>query len=194
MDDAWLLVVDRLLAASDETTATAASESLLAFVKLQAVHRGTRQRFLHDRALWSRLEAQLPRWSLPEHLGLRRRVLTGIKLVAIPGCLACRGPARRVFVAFQGRLCLRCCGRLLVSDHELAWRHGVLVPPDAAAAPPFVARYTAATNVRVRFFLRAHHRLGRGSSSSSLLVAASYRRLWPGVGAAEVGSLVLRMA
>ena len=192
MDDAWLLVVDRLLlAAPDETTA--ANESLLAFVKLQAVHRGTRQRFLHDRALWSRLEAQLPRWSLPEHLGLRRRVLTGVKLVAIPGCLACRGPAPRVFVAFQGRLCRRCCGRVLVSDHELAWRHGVVVPPDAAALP-FIARYTAATNVRVRFFLRAHLLvLGRRVVASSLAVA-SYRSRWPSVGAADVGALVRRLA
>ena len=188
MDDAWLLVVDRLLlAAPDET-----KESLLAFVKLQAVHRGTRQRFLHDRALWSRLEAQLPRWSLPEHLGLRRRVLTGVKLVAIPGCLACRGPAPRVFVAFQGRLCRRCCGRVLVSDHELAWRHGVVVPPDAAALP-FIARYTAATNVRVRFFLRAHLLVLRRVVASSLAVA-SYRSRWPSVGAADVGALVRRLA
>jgi hypothetical protein len=65
--------------------------------------------------------ALLPRWSLPEHMGLRRRAITGIKLLH-GKCIACDGRATRVFMAFQARICGRCCFRLLISDAELAWR------------------------------------------------------------------------
>ena len=92
MDDVLLLVANVLLASPTP-------ENLLAFVKLQATHRGVWAHFKHDRALWTRLQALLPKWSLPEHLGLRRRVITGVKLL-LAKCIVA------TFGAFENELTL----------------------------------------------------------------------------------------
>jgi hypothetical protein len=78
MDDILQIIVTQYLLQSTDIT------SLLAFVRLQATHRPTWLRYKNDRALWLRLGACLPKWSLPEHLGIRRRVITGIKLMLGP--------------------------------------------------------------------------------------------------------------
>ena len=179
MDDVLLLVANVLLASPTP-------ENLLAFVKLQATHRGVWAHFKHDRALWTRLQALLPMWSLPEHLGLRRRVITGIKLL-LAKCIACHGPAPRVFMAFQARLCRGCCARLLVSDFHLAWHHGLHAPPNAA----YIVRY--AGTVRVRFYLRQHLPALPSSVKLSRAQEAEFRRRWPGLRAGDVGALVRRM-
>ena len=165
--------------------------ALLAFVKLQAASRDVWRRYLHDAALWRRLMDGLPRWSLPEHMGLRRRAITGIKLLH-GKCIACDGRAQRVFMAFQARLCCRCCHRLLVSDVELAWRHGVLRLPEPPL--PYIVRYIGDT--RVRFFLRQHlHRLGpHRRIAASPSHAYECMRRWPGVGRVHVIWLLERMA
>ena len=62
MDDVLLLLASTLL--------TQTPPSLLAFIKLQATHRGVWLRYKDDRALWTRLERTLPKWSLPPHMGL----------------------------------------------------------------------------------------------------------------------------
>ena len=180
MDDVLLLVANVLLASPTP-------ENLLAFVKLQATHRGVWAHFKHDRALWTRLQAGLPRWSLPEHLGLRRRVITGVKLL-LAKCIACHGPAPRVFMAFQARLCRGCCARLLVSDFQLAWHHGVDGPANAA----YIVRY--AGTVRVRFYLRQHLPALPVAAKLSRAQEAEFRRRWPGLRAADVSALVRRMA
>ena len=67
MNDALLLISEHLLSAPINPA------SLLAFVKLQATSRSVWLHYLNDTALWRRLNDSLPRWSLPEHMGLRRR-------------------------------------------------------------------------------------------------------------------------
>ena len=67
MNDALILIAERLLSQPTDTA------SLLAFVKLQATHRAVWLHYRHDTTLWRRLNEGLPRWSLPEHMGLRRR-------------------------------------------------------------------------------------------------------------------------
>ena len=114
MDDALLLISEHLL------TTPADPKSLLAFVKLQATHRCVWLRYRHDVELWRKLGKNLPQWSLPEHMGVRRRVIMGIKLLH-NRCINCNGRASRFFMAFQARLCGRCCRRVLISDFELAW-------------------------------------------------------------------------
>ena len=163
--------------------------SLLAFVRLQATHRPTWLRYKNDRALWLRLEAGLPKWSLPEHLGLRRRVITGIKLL-LGKCIACHGYAPRVFMAFQARFCRRCCLRLLISDYELAWGHGIQPPPRDTA---FIVRYCG--NVRVRFYLKQH--LTLPPPECVKLTYAQVGRFyaeWPGLRLEDVKAVVNRMA
>ena len=185
MDDVLSIVSQHLLSQSHDPV------SLLAFVKLQATSRSVWQRYRHDTALWRRLMEALPQWSLPEHMGLRRRAITGIKLLH-GRCIACDGRAPRVFMAFQARLCGGCCRRLLVSDVELAWHHGLL---DAAnPPPPYIVRWIG--NIRVRFFLRQHLSLllcrnPPTKPSRSRAIACMQR--WPGVGKEEVGRLLLRM-
>ena len=44
----------------------------------------------------------------------------GIKLLHTR-CIVCNGRASRFFMAFQARICGRCCRRVLISDFELAW-------------------------------------------------------------------------
>ena len=70
MDDILQIIITQHLL-SNPTDPT----SLLTFVRLQAAHRPTWLRYKNDRALWQRLESTLPKWSLPEPLGLRRRVI-----------------------------------------------------------------------------------------------------------------------
>lgn len=172
MDDVLLIIANRLLADPSPL-------NLLAFVMLQATHRSVWIRFKHDRELWSRLLALTPKWSLPEHLGLRRRAITSIKLLS-GQCVACRGFAPRVFVSIQARLCRPCCRRLMVSDFHLAWHYGV-VDPRAA----FVARYTDG-NVRVRFYLRRDLKLREPAKHLSSAQRADFARRWPGVRSVDV--------
>jgi hypothetical protein len=179
MDDVLLLVANVLLASPTP-------ENLLAFVKLQATHRGVWTHFKHDRALWTRLQALLPMWSLPEHLGLRRRVITGIKLL-LAKCIACHGPAPRVFMAFQARLCRRCCERLLISDFQLAWQHGMDSPVNTA----YIVRY--AGTVRVRFYLRQHLPALPSPVKLTRAQQARFYRRWPGLRAVDVSAVVRRM-
>jgi hypothetical protein len=193
MDDALLLVAEHLLLLSSHHPPSASS-ALLAFVKLQATSRAVWQRYRHDTALWRRLMDGLPRWSLPEHMGLRRRAITGIKLLH-GKCIACNGKAARVFMAFQARLCSRCCCSLLVSDVELAWRHGLFLPDAARPSLPYIVRYVG--NTRVHFFLRQHlgpHMLRHQDRRTQLSKAIACMRRWPGVGKAEIGRLLERMA
>ena len=181
MDDSMhLIVANHLLHESSPT-------SLLAFVKLQAIHRATWLRYRHDRALWERISLLLPQWSLPEHMGLRRRVITGIKLL-YGKCIACGGPAPRVFMAFQARICRGCCHRLLVSDMELAWGHGV----EELVDTPFIVRYY--DEIRVRFYMRQHMKLKKPECVR--LTAAQCARfmvLWPGMEPRHVKALIDRM-
>ena len=177
MDDVLILVSQFLLSSSSPA-------SLNAFVELQATHRAVWLRYKHDHVLWHSLNARLPKWSLPPHMGLRRRVITGIKLL-LPRCVACGRPANRVFMAFQARLCGRCCHRVLVSDFELAWVYGV-----EHAAPPYVVRYVGET--RVLFFMRQHLlRLQRRLPTRAQV--ASFVRKWPGITREHVRMLVDRM-
>ena len=189
MDDALqLIVVNHLLG-----DASPSALSLLAFVKLQAIHRPTWLRFRHDRAFWERIALLLPRWSLPEHMGLRRRVITGIKLM-YGKCIACGGPAPRVFMAFQSRLCRLCCHRLLVSDMELAWGHGV-DEESPVLKMPFIVRYHD-DNVRVRFYMR-QHLAGRLQPEESVRLTTDqctrFQRAWPAMGPGHVRRLIDKM-
>ena len=89
-------------------------------------------------------------------------------------------------MAFQARLCRGCCRRLLVSDFELAWRHGV-----ERASPPYIVRYVGET--RVLFFMRQHlPRLPPAARLTRAQVCA-YMRRWPGVGREDIRRLVERM-
>ena len=165
--------------------------SLLAFVRLQATHRPTWLRYKDDRALWLRLETGLPKWSLPEHLGLRRRVITGIKLM-LGKCIACYSHAPRVFMAFQARFCNRCCHRLLVSDFELAWRHGVQTPPEGTA---YIVRYSG--SVRVRLYLKQHLGSIMTPPEHVRLTHAQVERFkanWPGLNVNDIKAVINRMA
>ena len=181
MDDVMILVSQYLL--SNPSSA----DSLNAFVKLQATHRGVWLRYKHDTVLWRSLSARLPRWSLPPHMGLRRRVITGIKLL-LPRCVVCGGSAARVFMAFQARLCGRCCKKVLVSDFELAWCHGVVL----ASPPPYIARYIGQT--RVLFFMRQHLHFMPSQPALTCGQAIEFMRRWPGVTRAHVRLLVERMS
>ena len=187
MDDTLHLIVANHLLLS-----TPSAASLLAFVKLQAIHRPTWLRYRHDRALWERLAALLPRWSLPPHMGLRRRVITGIKLLH-GKCIACSAPAPRVFMAFQARLCRACCHRLLVSDMELAWGHGV--EEATLTGIPYIVRYHCG-ETRVRFYLRQHV-AGRlrlpGSVRLTAAQCARFRAAWPGMEPQHLKAMVDRM-
>ena len=105
-------------------------------------------------------------------------MITGIKLM-LGKCIACHGHAPRVFMAFQARFCRRCCHSLLVSDFELAWRHGVHPPPDGTA---FIVRYAGA--VRVRLYLRQHLRAALTPPERVRLTRAQVDRFlseWPGM-------------
>lgn len=185
MDDILQIIITQHLL-SNPTDPT----SLLAFVRLQATHRPTWLRYKNDRALWQRLESTLPKWSLPEHLGLRRRVITGIKLL-LGKCISCHGHAPRVFMAFQARFCRKCCHRLLISDYELAWGHGIQTPPKDTA---FIVRY-AGNNVRVRLFLKQHLSLPppEGVRLTREQVWRFYAE-WPGLGLKDVRAVIDRMA
>jgi hypothetical protein len=184
MEDALILIAEHLLSNPTDPL------SLLAFVKLQATHRSVWLHYRHDNDLWKRLNSALPRWSLPEHMGLRRRAITGIKLLH-GKCIACDGKATRVFMAFQARICGRCCCRLLISDAELAWRYGL---PDPPGNPPYIVRYLGHT--RVRFFMRQHlagvKKLKQKPLTRERLLDCMRR--WPGVGSREVCGLLDRMA
>ncbi len=187
MDDSiHHIVTNHLLSGSPPSTS-----SLLAFVKLQAIHRPTWLRFRHGRAFWERIALLLPQWSLPQHMGLRRRVITGIKLL-YGKCIACGGPAPRVFMAFQARLCRSCCHRLLVSDMELAWGHGV-DEDSPMLRMPFIVRYHDST-VRVRFYLRQHMKL-KPEAQVKLTVdqCARFRRAWPAMEPRHVKAMIDRM-
>jgi hypothetical protein len=121
--------------------------------------------------------------------GCRRRAITGIKLLH-GKCIACDGKATRVFMAFQARICGRCCCRLLISDAELAWRYGL---PDPPGNPPYIVRYLGHT--RVRFFMRQHltgAKLKQKPLTRERLLDCMRR--WPGVGSREVCGLLDRMA
>ena len=175
MNDILILVSEVLLAQPADPA------SLLAFVKLQATHRAVWLRYRHDTALWRRLNDALPKWSLPEHMGLRRRVITGIKLLH-GRCIACNGPAPRVFMAFQARICRACARRLLVSDFELAWTYGVLDPH-----APYLVRYIR--NVRVRFFMKQHLNVPRQPADLSEPQARECMRRWPGISRDHVAAI-----
>ena len=178
MNDTLILISEHLLSQPTDPT------SLLAFVKLQATHRAVWLHYRHDTALWKRLNEGLPRWSLPEHMGLRRRTIMGIKLLH-GKCIACNGKATRVFMAFQARICGKCCHRLLVSDVELAWRFGL------ESTAPYIVRYIG--DVRVRFFMRQHLRCGAPSRLSREQMLA-YARRWPFVSREAIRMLVDKMA
>ena len=185
MDDALHLIVTQHLLQSTDPL------SLLAFVRLQATHRPTWLKYKDDRALWLRLEATLPKWSLPEHMGIRRRVITGIKLM-LGKCISCYGHAPRVFMAFQARFCRKCCHSLLVSDFELAWRHGVQFPPPSTA---FIVRY--AGTVRVRLYLKQHVRGVMTPPEHVRLTRAQVNRFladWPGLRLEHIKAVINRMS
>jgi hypothetical protein len=185
MDDIIQIIVTQYLLQSTDIT------SLLAFVRLQATHRPTWLRYKNDRALWLRLGACLPKWSLPEHLGIRRRVITGIKLM-LGKCIACYGHAPRVFMAFQARFCRKCCHRLLISDFELAWRHGVQPPPEGIA---FIVRY--AGQVRVRLYLKQHLKGVMTPPEHVRLTRNQMNRFlvdWPGLRLEHIKAVINRMA
>lgn len=176
MDDVLPLIAQWLVLRADDPVA------LLAFVKLQATSRCVWLRYRHDAELWRRLGVCLPAWSLPEHMGLRRRVMTGIKLMHTR-CIACGGKASRVFMAFQARICRACCHRLLVSDHELAWTFGL-----AHSAPPYIVRYAGPT--RVRFFMRQHLRLPTQPARLTREQVYAYMRQWPGLHRGHIRQLI----
>lgn len=183
MDDAIHLIVTQHLLQSNDP------KSLLAFVRLQATHRPTWLKYKDDRALWTRLEAGLPKWSLPEHMGLRRRVITGIKLM-LGRCISCHGHAPRVFMAFQARFCRKCCHSLLISDFELAWRHGVQ-PPSTA----FIVRYSG--TVRIRLYLKQHLRGIMTPPERVRLTRAQvdrFLREWPGIRLEHIKAVINRMS
>jgi len=182
MNDVLLLIAEHLLSRPTDPL------SLLTFVKLQATHRSVWLHYRNDVALWKRLNEGLPRWSLPEHMGIRRRTITGIKLLH-GKCIACNGKATRVFMAFQARICRGCCLRLLISDAELAWRYGVLDPPDTL---PYIVRYMG--HVRVRFFMRQHLLMALKQQPLTKPRLIECARRWPGVGSREVCGLLNRMA
>ena len=92
-------------------------------------------------------------------------------------------------MAFQARLCGPCCRRLLVSDVELAWKHG-LEPP--AASLPYIVRYVGDT--RVRFFMRQHLRNRKHPIRLSREQVFAYTRRWPGLGPCHIQYLLDRMA
>ena len=181
MDDVLILIANSLLAHPSP-------DNLLAFVKLQATQRGVWLHFKHDRELWARLLALLPTWSLPEHMGLRRRAITSIKLLSCR-CVGCDRQWPRVFVSIQARMCALCCRSLLISDFHLAWHHGIVDPRGV----PYIARYTKDTNVRVRFFVRKHFPALCAPRSLSSAQTADYLRRWPGVRASDVAGMVRRM-
>ena len=184
MDDVLALVASNLI--SDPSSHT----SLIAFVKLQATHRGIWLLYRHDKAMWERLQATLPKWSLPPHMGLRRRVIAGIKLL-FSNCLVCHGPAPRVFMAFQARFCRKCCHKLLISDHELAWRHHITYEPNA----PYIVRHFQG-RVRVRFYLKQHLRpklLKAPYKRPSPEQQFHYDRAWPGLRAAHIHEIINQM-
>lgn len=139
MDDALLIICELLLS---QPTAP----QLLAFVKLQATRRAVYLRYRHDTELWRKLLTQhVPRWSLPEHMGVRRRAILSIRMLD-PRCLVCGGHASRLYFAFQGRLCLRCSRRVLVPEHACC----------GGAKLPYTVRYIG--GVRVRYFMLHHLR------------------------------------
>lgn len=184
MDDILILVSHLLVSNSADKTA------LLAFVRLQATHRAVWLHFKNDHALWRKLGASLPQWSLPEHMGLRRRVITGIKLL-MGRCIACGGKARRVFMAFQARLCGACCHRLLISDFEFAWGYGVELPDNTA---PYIVRYIG--HIRVRFFMKQHLKRLAPSQDNVRLTREqvfAFMRRWPALNRQHVKLLVDRM-
>jgi hypothetical protein len=193
MDDALQVIVTNHLLLSLEPAAPPSTVALLAFVKLQAIHRPTWLRYRHDRAFWERIAALLPRWSLPEHMGLRRRVITGIKLM-YGRCIACGSSAPRVFMAFQARFCRSCCHRLMVSDMELAWGHGV-EEGNPVLEMPYIVRYHD-ERVRVRFYLR-QHMAGKLKRQEDVRLTARqcdlFRRTWPAMEPGHLKRLIDRM-
>jgi len=181
MDDVLIVVSQFLLSRPTDPC------SLLAFVKLQATHRAVWLRYRNDHNLWRILGSSLPKWSLPPHMGLRRRVITGIKLL-LGKCIACGGKANRVFMAFQARFCKRCCHSLLISDFELAWGHGL-----EHAAPPYIVRYMDET--RVLFFMRQH--LGALPPMETVKLTReqvhAFMQRWPGMNREHIRKMVDRM-
>lgn len=189
MDDTLHLIVINHILGEPAPSTTA----LLAFVKLQAIHRPTWLRYRHDRDFWERLANLMPKWSLPEHMGLRRRVITGIKLL-YGKCIACGDSAPRVFMAFQARICRTCCHRLLVSDMELAWGHGI-DEDNPILRMPFIVRYHG-SNIRVRFYLR-QHMTGKLEPQECVRLTvdqcARYMKAWPAMEPQHVKALIDRM-
>jgi hypothetical protein len=108
----------------------------------------------------------------------------GIKLLH-GKCIACNGKATRVFMAFQARICGKCCRRLLVSDVELAWTSGI-----DHSSPPYIVRYIGST--RVLFFMRQHLRLRSHVRLTREGIFAIMQR-WPGVGRNEIRRLIDQM-
>lgn len=109
----------------------------------------------------------------------------GIKLM-YGKCIACGGKATRVFLAFQARICRKCCHRLLVSDHELAWSFGIL-----KAETPYIVRYMG--TVRIRFFLRQHLSLPDRQSRLSREQVYSFMDQWPGIRRDHIRRLIDQM-
>ena len=178
MDDVLHVVVSQYLLLNTPYTTPA----LLAFVRLLATHRGLWLRYHADRALWTRLEASIPRWILPEHMGIRRRVITSIRLMG-GLCVGCSKPDCHVYMAFQSRICRHCFRRLLISDFELAWTHGFT--PDASV--PFISRFVK--GVCIRLYLKSHipqSTLLRSDSSLSLAQCRNYQRRWPDINISDV--------
>ena len=157
--------------------------ALLAFVKLLATHRGLWLRYRMDRALWTRLEASIPRWILPQHMGQRRRVITSIRLMS-GVCVGCSKPDCHVYMAFQSRICRNCFRRLLISDFELAWTHGFT--PDAGV--PFISRFVK--GVCVRLYFKSHLSVRADTSSRlSLADCRAYQKRWPDINIGDVCKL-----
>ena len=178
MDDVLHVVVSSyLLLLSPPPT-----PALLAFVRLLATHRGLWLRYRTDRALWLRLEASIPRWILPEHMGIRRRVITSIRLMG-GLCVGCSKPDSHIYMAFQSRICRGCFRRLLISDFELAWTHGFT----PKAGVPFISRFVK--GVCIRLYLRSHIHssiLLRPENRLSLAQCRDYQRRWPGINIGDV--------
>ncbi len=107
-------------------------------------------------------------------------------------CISCHSHAPRVFMAFQARFCRKCCHRLLVSDFELAWRHGVQSPPPSTA---FIVRYAGA--VRVRLYLKQHLRGIMTPPERVRLTRGQVARFlaeWPGLRLEHIKAVINRMS
>ena len=97
-------------------------------------------------------------------------------------------------MAFQARMCRVCCHRLLVSDMELAWGHGI-DDDNPVLKMPFIVRYHD-NNVRVRFYLRQHVSGNLEPQECVRLTGdqcVRFMKAWPAMEPRHVKALIDRM-